>query len=405
MKDNQAKYPQLRFKGFTDPWEQRKLSDFSKTTYGGGTPKTAVTEYWDGNIPWIQSSNLTVDDVQEVNLDKFITDDAIKNSAAKLIPANSIAIVTRVGVGKLTLMKQEFATSQDFLSLSELHVDEQFGLYSIYKLLQKELNNIQGTSIKGMTKADLLTKDIMIPVEKDEQIKIGSFFKQLDHLITLHQRKLAKLKELKQGYLQKLFPRNGSKFPQLRFAGFADAWEQRNFGELYKKNLERNKDQFSSDRTISIATMRFKKEGNGAAEDSLVSYKVLREGDIAFEGHTSKRFAFGRFVLNDIGDGIMSPRFTTLRPTQDMPIKFWKQYIHYEPIMRYPIVNSTKLGTMMNELVVDEFLNQPVLVPELSEQQKIGSFFKQLDGTITLHQSKLEKLQELKKGYLQKMFC
>ncbi|MGJ3848316.1 restriction endonuclease subunit S [Levilactobacillus brevis] len=405
MKDNQAKYPQLRFNGFTDLWEQRKLSDFSKTTYGGGTPKTAVTEYWDGNIPWIQSSNLTVDDVQEVNLDKFITDDAIKNSAAKLIPANSIAIVTRVGVGKLTLMKQEFATSQDFLSLSELHVDEQFGLYSIYKLLQKELNNIQGTSIKGMTKADLLTKDIMIPVEKDEQIKIGSFFKQLDHLITLHQRKLAKLKELKQGYLQKMFPKNGSKFPQLRFAGFADAWEQRKFGELYKKNLERNKDHFSSDRTISIATMRFKKEGNGAAENSLVSYKVLREGDIAFEGHTSKRFAFGRFVLNDIGDGIMSPRFTTLRPTQDMPIKFWKQYIHYEPIMRYPIVNSTKLGTMMNELVVDEFLNQPVLVPELSEQEKIGSFFQQLDETIALHQRKLEKLQELKKGYLQKMFC
>ncbi|MDF9914917.1 restriction endonuclease subunit S [Furfurilactobacillus milii] len=203
--ENGSKFPQLRFAGFADAWKQRKLSDFSKTTYGGGTPKTAVTEYWDGNIPWIQSSNLTVDDVQEVNLDKFITDDAIKNSAAKLIPANSIAIVTRVGVGKLTLMKQEFATSQDFLSLSELHVDEQFGLYSIYKLLQKELNNIQGTSIKGMTKADLLTKDIMIPVEKDEQIKIGSFFKQLDHLITLHQRKLKKLQELKKGYLQKMF--------------------------------------------------------------------------------------------------------------------------------------------------------------------------------------------------------
>lgn len=197
--------PKRRFPGFTGAWEQRKLSDFSKTTYGGGTPKTAVTEYWDGNIPWIQSSNLTVDDVQEVNLDKFITDDAIKNSAAKLIPANSIAIVTRVGVGKLTLMKQEFATSQDFLSLSELHVDEQFGLYSIYKLLQKELNNIQGTSIKGMTKADLLTKDIMIPVEKDEQIKIGSFFKQLDHLITLHQRKLDKIKKMKLAYLNELF--------------------------------------------------------------------------------------------------------------------------------------------------------------------------------------------------------
>uniref|UniRef100_UPI002592EBAB restriction endonuclease subunit S n=1 Tax=uncultured Enterococcus sp. TaxID=167972 RepID=UPI002592EBAB len=184
---NGEKIPEIRFAGFNDDWEDRKVSDFSKTTYGGGTPKTAVAEYWDGNIPWIQSSNLTVDDVQDVNLDKFITDDAIKNSAAKLIPANSIAIVTRVGVGKLTLMKQEFATSQDFLSLSDLQVDEQFGLYSIYKLLKKELNNIQGTSIKGMTKADLLTKDIMIPTEKNEQAKVGAFFQNLDNTITLHQ--------------------------------------------------------------------------------------------------------------------------------------------------------------------------------------------------------------------------
>ena len=202
---NGEKIPEIRFAGFNDDWEDRKVSDFSKTTYGGGTPKTAVAEYWDGNIPWIQSSNLTVDDVQDVNLDKFITDDAIKNSAAKLIPANSIAIVTRVGVGKLTLMKQEFATSQDFLSLSDLQVDEQFGLYSIYKLLKKELNNIQGTSIKGMTKADLLTKDIMIPTEKNEQAKVGAFFQNLDNTITLHQRKIDELKSMKKSMLQKMF--------------------------------------------------------------------------------------------------------------------------------------------------------------------------------------------------------
>lgn len=202
-----------------------------------------------------------------------------------------------------------------------------------------------------------------------------------------------------------MFPKKGEVVPEIRFPGFTDAWEQRKLGNLYTKNLERNNNQFKVDRTISIATMRFKSEGNGASENSLSTYKVLREGDIAFEGHTSKKFAFGRFVLNDIGDGIMSPRFTTLRPNKEMPIKFWKQYIHYEPIMRYPIVNSTKLGTMMNELVVDDFLKQSVLVPNLEEQQKIGTFFQQLDHLITLHQRKLEKLQELKKGIYKRCFA
>lgn len=401
MSANQTKYPQLRFKGFTDSWEQRKLGAITDS-FSGGTPTAGKAEYYGGEIPFIRSGELSSDSTE-----LFITDAGLNNSSAKMV-GNGDILYALYGAtsGETSISRINGAINQAILAIRPTKGDDP---YMIVQWLKKQKETIISTYLQGGqgNLSGSIVKDLLItlPKNKDEQAKVGSFFKQLDQTITLHQRKLAKLKELKQGYLQKLFPENGSKFPQLRFAGFADAWEQRKFGELYKKNLERNKDHFSSDRTISIATMRFKKEGNGAAENSLVSYKVLREGDIAFEGHTSKRFAFGRFVLNDIGDGIMSPRFTTLRPTQDMPIKFWKQYIHYEPIMRYPIVNSTKLGTMMNELVVDEFLNQPVLVPELSEQEKIGSFFQQLDETIALHQRKLEKLQELKKGYLQKMFC
>lgn len=387
MKDKQAKYPQLRFKGFTDPWEQRRLKDVVEKQIKG---KAQFEKLAPGEVEYLDTSRLNGGQAILTNGLKDVTLDDI----LILWDGSKAGTVYHGFEGALGSTLKAYRTSANSKFVYQYLKRHQDNIY----------NNYRTPNIPHVQKDFLNVFTISVPVS-DEQEKIGSFFKQLDDTIDLHQRKLAKLKELKQGYLQKMFPKNGSKFPQLRFSGFADAWEQRNFGELYKKNLERNKDQFSSDRTISIATMRFKKEGNGAAEDSLVSYKVLREGDIAFEGHTSKRFAFGRFVLNDIGDGIMSPRFTTLRPTQDMPIKFWKQYIHYEPIMRYPIVNSTKLGTMMNELVVDEFLNQPVLVPELSEQQKIGSFFKQLDGTITLHQRKLEKLQELKKGYLQKMFC
>lgn len=181
-------------------------------------------------------------------------------------------------------------------------------------------------------------------------------------------------------------------------------WEQRKLKELYFQLTERNADLLPYQKTLSVATMSFKTDGNGAADTSLANYKRLRTGDIAFEGHTSKEFRYGRFVLNDVGDGIMSPRFSALRPLHEMPINFWKYYIHYEPIMRKVLVNSTKAGTMMNELVINEFLQESILVPSVAEQQAIGRFFKQLDTLITLHQRKYEKLVNIKKSMLDKMF-
>ena len=176
--------------------------------------------------------------------------------------------------------------------------------------------------------------------------------------------------------------------PTIRFKGYTDDWEQRKLGELYQRNTERNENLIGYDKTISVATMSYKDDGNGASESSLSTYKVLRVGDIAFEGHTNKQFRFGRFVVNDIGTGIMSPRFSTLRPLNEMPVNFWKQYIHSESVMRRILVNSTKAGTMMNELVIPEFLNQTIMVPSENEQAVIGQYFSNLDNLITLHQRK-----------------
>jgi type I restriction enzyme S subunit len=157
-------------------------------TYGGGTPKTSEKDYWDGNIPWIQSSDLTDGKVLEAVIKKRISNSGLQNSAAKLVPPNSIAIVTRVGVGKLVFMPFEYTTSQDFLSLSGLQSEPWFSVYALYKKLQNELNAVQGTSIKGITKEELLSKVLMLPSDINEQTQIGRLFKQLDTLITLHQR-------------------------------------------------------------------------------------------------------------------------------------------------------------------------------------------------------------------------
>ena len=197
--------PEIRFPGFTHDWEQRELSELSNKTFGGGTPSTKIKEYWNGDIPWIQSSDLQTDSLSNVFPTKQITAEAVSKSATKLIPKNSIAIVTRVGVGKLALMPYSYTTSQDFLSLSDLNVSLWFGTYCIYNLMKREINNIQGTSIKGITKDALLSKRIKVPYDKDEQERIGALFKQLDDTIALHQRELESLKETKKAFLQKMF--------------------------------------------------------------------------------------------------------------------------------------------------------------------------------------------------------
>ena len=201
---NGASVPEIRFKGFTDPWEQRKISELAEKTYGGGTPTTSNETFWNGNIPWIQSSDIVDGKLMGVEPRKYITQTGLNSSATQLVPKNSIAIITRVGVGKLAYMPFSYSTSQDFLSLSKLNTEPFFTVYACYKKLQSELNTVQGTSIKGITKDELLAKTISVPVYS-EQKQIGSFFAQLDTLITLHQRKLEKLQNIKKSCLEKMF--------------------------------------------------------------------------------------------------------------------------------------------------------------------------------------------------------
>ena len=171
----------------TSTWEQRKVGEIANKTFGGGTPKTNVPEYWNGNIPWIQSSNLSEHQLFDVDIQKHITSDGLQKSATQLVPKNSIAVVSHVGVGKLVFMPFEYTTSQDFISLADLNTDPTFSCYALYKKLQDDLHIVQGSAIKGITKEVLLNKEISVP-EFAEQKKIGEFLRSVDNLITLHQR-------------------------------------------------------------------------------------------------------------------------------------------------------------------------------------------------------------------------
>ncbi|HEA6265802.1 TPA: restriction endonuclease subunit S [Staphylococcus aureus] len=200
---------ELRFKdenGNDYPnWEEKKIEDIASQVYGGGTPNTKIKEFWNGDIPWIQSSDVKVNDLILRQCNKFISKNSIELSSAKLIPANSIAIVTRVGVGKLCLVEFDYATSQDFLSLSSLKYDKLYSLYSLLHTMKKISANLQGTSIKGITKKELLDSIIKIPHNLEEQQKIGDLFYKIDKYISFNKCKIEILKSLKQGLLQKIF--------------------------------------------------------------------------------------------------------------------------------------------------------------------------------------------------------
>ena len=198
---------------------------------------------------------------------------------------------------------------------------------------------------------------------------------------------------------------DNEKKPALRFKGFTDPWEQRKFSELYEKVSRKNDLTYGKDDIISVANMYYKAESYITDENYLLTYNVFEMGDIAFEGNKSKNFAHGRFVENTIGNGIVSHVFDVFKPRMtNYDLQFWKYAINNERIMGPILLRSTKASTMMTNLVADDFLQENFLIPCYEEQKKIGEFLNQLDTLITLHQRKYEKLVNIKKSMLDKMF-
>lgn len=195
-----------------------------------------------------------------------------------------------------------------------------------------------------------------------------------------------------------------TEMPSIRFGGFDNDWEQRKFSELYARSSEKNDGSIGMDKNITVATMQFKNDIKVSTTEYLKTYYTFKLGDIAFEGHQSKEFRYGRFVENDIGNGIVSHIFAVFRPIQEYDLYFWKYAINNETLMQRILARSTKASTMMHDLVANDFLNETFLVPSVKEQKQIGAFLNKLDNLITLHQRKYEKLQAFKVSMLEKMF-
>ncbi|MCO0806980.1 restriction endonuclease subunit S [Lactobacillus helveticus] len=390
MKDNQAKYPQLRFKGFTDSWEQRKVSELADRYDNLRVPITA-SERVAGETPYYGANG-------------------IQDYVEGFTHNGEFVLVAEDGANDLQNYPVQYVDGKVWvnnhahvLQAKEERVDNKF-LTNALKHTNIEPYLVGGGRAK--LNADVMMKiNFKVPT-LPEQVQIGKFFDNLDHLITLHQRKLAKLKELKQGYLQKLFPENGSKFPQLRFSGFADAWEDRKLGaitdsfsggtptagkaEYYGGEIPFIRSgEISSDSTELFIT-------DAGLNNS--SAKMVGIGDIlyALYGATSGETSISRI------NGAINQAILAIRPTKGDDPYMIVQWLKKQKETIISTYLQGGQGNLSGSIVKDLLITLP---KSKDEQAKVGSFFKQLDKTIALHQRKLEKLQELKKGYLQKMFC
>ena len=413
------KSPQLRFEGFTDDWELRKLGDEVKINgrigFRGYTQADIVTK--ETGVLAYSPTNIVNNRLYRKQSDTYITKQKYRESPEIMVKNSDILFVkTGSTLGKSALVQSinyHATVNPQIVIIRSNELDEYFlsVILTSYNIL-KRINTIKiGGAIPTMTETELKKFPIQVP-KSTEQKKIGSFFKQLDNTIALHQRKLDLLKEQKKGFLQKMFPKNGAKVPELRFAGFADDWEERKLDTIFNKirnafvgtatpyyvdaghfYLESNNiknGQINRDTEVFINDEFYNKQTD----------KLLHTGDIVMVqsghvGHTA--------VIPQELDGTAAHALIMFTDYKEKTDSFFLNY-QFQTYKSKIKLDKITTGNTIKHILSSEMKEFFIDYPSYEEQQKIGSFFKRLDATIALHQRKLDLLKEQKKGFLQKMF-
>lgn len=404
------KKPKIRFKGFTETWEQRKLGELAELV-GGGTPSTSVNSYWDGDIDWYAPAEIG-EPIYLKSSQRKITEEGLNKSSAKILPIGTVLFTSRAGIGKTAILQKEGCTNQGFQSI--VPNKEKLDSYFIFTR-SEELKRYGETVGAGSTFVEVSGKqmanmELTMPKTMPEQQQIGEFFANLDHLITLHQRKCENLKKLKKFMLQKTFPQNGENVPKIRFLGFTDTWEQRKLNEIADKVSEKNKNnEFSEPFTNSaeqgIISQKDYFDREIVNNENLNGYYIVRNDDFIYNPRISVTAPVGPINRNRLGrNGVMSPLYTVFR-THDIDNLYLEFYFKTTKWHRFMKLNGDS-GARFDRFTISstQFMKMPIPYPTLEEQQKIGEYFESLDTLITLHQSKCDNLKEVKKYMLQNMF-
>ncbi len=396
--------PKLRFPEFTEPWEQRKLGELALFNPKDELPQTF--EY--------------VDLESVVGTEMLSHRTEIKSSApsrAQRLACTGDIFYQTVRPYQKNNYLFEMSDKNYVFSTGYAQMRPFVDGYFLFSLIQSErfvkvvLDNCTGTSYPAINVNDLAKIEVAVPSGENEAHKIGTIFRSLDHLITLHQRKLDHVKDLKKSMLQKMFPKNGQLYPEVRFPEFTDVWEQRKFSDLVlieRGGSPRPIDSFITDAPNGLNWVKIgdapeqgryiTKTAEKIRPEGLSKTREVHPGDLIL----SNSMSFGKPYIMGI-DGCIHDGWLLIRNTQKMfDLKFLCHMLGSEQMLNQ--YRSLAAGSTVNNLNKELVGNTTVTIPELEEQQVLGQYFESLDHLITLHQRELDHLKLLKKGMLQQMF-
>ena len=401
--------PKLRFPEFIGEWKEKRLGDIGDFK-GGGTPSKSVKEYWHGDIPWISSSDINEQDIHNIKISKFINEVAIKESATKIIPKESVLFISRVGVGKLAINTKEVCTSQDFTSLLPKNTSSYFLGYFFLAKNNLLIRYSQGTSIKGFTKKDIEALRLNIPTEPEQQ-KIATFLTEVDNKIEQLSKKQELLGEYKKGLMQQIFSQtirfkadDGSIFPD---------WEEKKLGDVVDNvggtALEKHTTSNSKYKFISIGNYGINGEyidnGQRVEFNDKTKAKLLAKDNLVMvlNDKTAVGDIIGSSILIDSNDSyIYNQRSERLICKSELlPIFAW----HYlnSKMFRKSVFSISQGGTQI-------YVNFPSVkdlkfsLPIFSEQIKIANVLSSINNKIEQVVKQLDESKQFKKALLQQMF-
>ncbi len=390
--------PKIRFKGYQEDWEQRKLGEVVDV-YDGvhQTP-----DYKENGVMF-----LSVENISTLQSNKYISEEAFERDY-KVYPEKGDILMTRIGdIGTTNVVEStEKVAFYVSLALLKTKITNPYFLSNAMKneAFQKGLRqrSLLTAIPQKINKDEIGKTDIFLTVNLEEQEKIGDYFRNLDHLITLHQRKCDETKKLKKYMLQKMFPQNGKKVPELRFSEFTDDWEQRKLGEVAKyRNGRAHENNISEGGKYVVINSKFVSTDGEVRKFSDTQIEPLYKGEIAFvlSDVPNGRAIARTFLVDKSEKYTLNQRIAGITPNENTDSYF----LHI-------LMNRNKYflrfddGNKQTNLSVNDVVQFEESYPSHKEQQKIGEYFAKLDHLITLHQRKYEELQKVKKFMLQNMF-
>ena len=408
MSNKKQEIPAIRFNGFTDAWEQRKLEE-DISVVGGATPSKSNPEYWNGPIVWLSSQEIKEKYVSKGTY--TITKKAVDDNTTKMVKAGTPLIVSRSGIlarlFPISIPTTDVAINQDIKALifdpniittnffvAQLQKNEEFILRSIVKT---------GTTVQSINMPDFYKLLLSFP-STDEQEKVGKFFQRLDDAVALHQRQLDNYKELQKSLLQKIFNQ------ELRFKDkYGDdypEWEKEKLGNLITEVVEKStiQDQYpilsSTNKGLFLQSEYFK---SNIASDDNIGYKILRQNEIVF---SPQNLWMGNINFNDKYEaGIVSPSYKIFSVNDGIVHEFMKFMIKTQYMMNEYVLSSEQGASIVRRNLDMELFNKiKVKIPTIPEQKKITDFLIASDDQIYQVAQRLGRLKEQKQGLMQRMF-